>query len=72
MTVLEKLKENITAIINSTYSALFSSSFSTDDESESDGSLVSPCSPEASPLPLGELSPVKQQRRGHANNLLGS
>lgn len=66
------MRTNKTQILIFYFSALFSSSFSTDDESESDGSIVSPCSPEASPLPLGELSPVKQQRRGHANNLLGS
>ncbi|XP_017784073.1 PREDICTED: protein FAM214A isoform X2 [Nicrophorus vespilloides] len=54
-------------------SALFSASFSTDDDSESDGSIVSPCSPETyiytqKPQP----TPVKVYRRSHSANLLGS
>lgn len=53
------------------FSALFSSSFSTDDESESEGSIVSPCSPETYVVPKGDVSPVKYRRKGHAANLLG-
>ncbi|XP_018562882.1 protein FAM214A [Anoplophora glabripennis] len=53
-------------------SALFSSSFSTDDESESEGSIVSPCSPETYALPQSDVSPIKYRRKGHAANLLGS
>lgn len=54
------------------YSALFSASFSTDDDSESDGSIVSPRSPETSPLLRRDPPPVKYQRKGHSGNLLGS
>lgn len=53
-------------------SALFSSSFSTDDESENEGSIVSPCSPDIYVAPKGDVSPVKYRRKGHAANLLGS
>ncbi|XP_008195164.3 atos homolog protein A isoform X1 [Tribolium castaneum] len=53
-------------------SALFPTSFSTDEDSESDGSIVSPCSPETNTVPKRELSPVKYRRKGHAANLLGS
>ncbi|XP_044264670.1 protein FAM214A [Tribolium madens] len=53
-------------------SALFPTSFSTDEDSESDGSIVSPCSPETNAVPKRELSPVKYRRKGHAANLLGS
>ncbi|KAJ3648418.1 hypothetical protein Zmor_020223 [Zophobas morio] len=53
-------------------SALFPTSFSTDEDSESDGSIVSPCSPETNAVPKRELSPVKFRRKGHAANLLGS
>lgn len=53
------------------FSALFSSSFTTDDDSESDGSVVSPCSPEAYCPPPQETRPFKSHRRGHGNNLLG-
>ncbi|XP_072387698.1 atos homolog protein A isoform X2 [Diabrotica undecimpunctata] len=53
-------------------SALFSTSFSTDDESESDGSIVSPCSPETLLTHKGGVSPVKYRRRGHSAGLLGS
>lgn len=53
-------------------SAFFSSSFSTDDESESEGSIVSPCSPENYEVPKREVSPVRVQRKGRAANLLGS
>lgn len=54
-------------------SALFSSSFSTDDESESESSIVSPCSPETYVLPKRDLkSPVKYRRKGQSANLLGS
>ncbi|RZB77465.1 protein FAM214A, partial [Asbolus verrucosus] len=45
-------------------------SFSTDEDSESDGSIVSPCSPETNAVPKRELSPVKYRRKGHAANLL--
>ncbi|CAG9813749.1 unnamed protein product [Phaedon cochleariae] len=52
--------------------ALFSSSFSTDDESESDGSLVSPCSPDSVSIRPNEVYSVKYRRKGHAAGLLGS
>lgn len=52
-------------------SALFSTSISTDDDSESDGSIVSPCSPETY-YPKKQPSPVKHYRRSNAANLLGS
>ncbi|KAL3286574.1 hypothetical protein HHI36_001075 [Cryptolaemus montrouzieri] len=66
--------------VSSIKSALYSSSFSTDEDSESDGSLVSPCSPDTFLLQHkveGEeepKSPVRIQRRGkgHASSLLGS
>ncbi|CAH0552110.1 unnamed protein product [Brassicogethes aeneus] len=62
--------------INSVYairSALFSGSFSTDEESESEGSIVSPCSPEifAGDKKSQVAPPVKYRRKGHAANLLG-
>ncbi|KAJ3637121.1 hypothetical protein MTP99_000604 [Tenebrio molitor] len=53
-------------------SALFPTSFSTDEDSESDGSVVSPCSPETNAAPKREPAPVKYRRKGHAANLLGS
>ncbi|XP_057655328.1 atos homolog protein A [Diorhabda carinulata] len=54
-------------------SALFSTSFSTDDESESEGSIVSPCSPELLSNHKGDVTtPVKYRRRGHSASLLGS
>nr|XP_023025638.1 protein FAM214A [Leptinotarsa decemlineata] len=53
-------------------SALFSNGFSTDDESESDGSIVSPCSPDILPTSHCQVSPIKFRRKGHAAGLLGS
>ncbi|KAJ8923902.1 hypothetical protein NQ315_006678 [Exocentrus adspersus] len=53
-------------------SALFSSSFSADEESESEGTIVSPCSPETYAVPKGDESPIKYRRKGHAANLLGT
>lgn len=58
--------------INIYYRALFSTSISTDEESESDGSIVSPCSPESFVLPNKEVSLTKYYRRGNSGNLLGS
>lgn len=52
--------------------ALFSTSICTDEESESDGSIVSPCSPESFVLPNNDVLSAKYYRRGHAGNLLGS
>lgn len=53
-------------------SALFSNSFSTDDESESEGSIVSPCSPEIYTGPKRELCPVIYRRKRQSSSLLGS
>ncbi|GJQ82726.1 hypothetical protein Trydic_g19735 [Trypoxylus dichotomus] len=53
-------------------SALFSASFTGDDDSESDGSIVSPCSPDSYGLPKREPPPIKYYRKGHSANLLGS
>lgn len=58
--------------VNAIKSALFSSSFSTDDESESEGSIVSPCSPEIYTGPKRELCPVIYRRKGQSSSLLGS
>lgn len=54
-------------------SALFPSSFPTDDENESDGSIVSPHSPETyyDVQTKEAASSIKYRRRGHAANLLG-
>ncbi|XP_044744711.1 protein FAM214A [Coccinella septempunctata] len=63
-------------------SAFFSSSFSTDDESESDGSQMSPCSPETylaqkameeeNKEPKAPARWPRRRRKGQASNLLGS
>ncbi|KAI4467025.1 hypothetical protein MML48_2g00005513 [Holotrichia oblita] len=53
-------------------SALFSASFTGDDDSESDGSIVSPCSPDSYGVPKREPPPIKYYRKGHSANLLGS
>lgn len=49
--------------------ALFS--LASDDESESDGSIISPCSPDSYLLPKKEALPPKCYRRRHPHNLLG-
>ncbi|XP_018331701.1 protein FAM214A isoform X3 [Agrilus planipennis] len=51
-------------------SALFSPG--SDDESESDSSIVSPRSPDSFCLPKKEPQLVRYYRRGHPNNLLGT
>ncbi|XP_060522005.1 atos homolog protein A [Cylas formicarius] len=53
-------------------SALFSDSLSIDDESESDGSIVSPCSPEVYVSPKGARPPLTYRRKGHSSSLLGT
>lgn len=53
-------------------SALFSSSFSTDEESENEGGLVSPCSPEIYAVPRKEFCPPIYRRRGRSTGLLGT
>lgn len=53
-------------------SALYSTSFSTDEESESEGSIVSPCSPEILSTNRVDVPPVKYRRKGHSSGLLGS
>ncbi|KAG5888004.1 hypothetical protein JTB14_016628 [Gonioctena quinquepunctata] len=53
-------------------SALFSTSFLTDDESESEGSIMSPCSPEIYAAHSCEVSAVKYRMKRHAAGLLGS
>ncbi|KAF5269833.1 hypothetical protein FQR65_LT05879 [Abscondita terminalis] len=50
--------------------ALFS--LASDDESESDGSIISPCSPDSYLLPKKEALPSKYYRRRHPHNLLGT
>lgn len=50
--------------------ALFS--LASDDESESDGSIISPCSPDSYLLPKKEALPPKCYRRRHPHNLLGT
>lgn len=50
--------------------ALFS--LASDEESESDGSIVSPCSPDSYLLPKSEAITPKCYRRRHPHNLLGT
>ncbi|CAG9766500.1 unnamed protein product [Ceutorhynchus assimilis] len=53
-------------------SALFSSSFSAEEESESEGSIISPCSPEIYTGPKKDSGPVIYHRKGRPTNLLGT
>ncbi|KAF7267274.1 atos homolog atossa [Rhynchophorus ferrugineus] len=53
-------------------SALFSNSFSTDDESESEGSIVSPCSPEIYIAAKKNQCAAVYKRKGQSSSLLGS